>query len=70
MAVPLFKALLAEFDNEFTLADPTAIDVLIKERGYNKLKLEGAWSVAQPVTRTVKPKNVKVPREIKKPKRK
>jgi type II restriction enzyme len=61
MAVPLFKSLLAEFDDEFTLADPAAIDKLIKERGYDKLKLEGTWSVAQPATRAVKPKNVKAP---------
>ncbi len=70
MAVPLFKALLAEFDDEFTLADPAAIDKLTKERGYDKLKLEGTWSVAQPVTRAVKPKKAKAPKEIKKPKRK
>ncbi len=68
MAVPLFKALLAEFDDEFTLADPGAIDKLTKERGYDKLKLEGTWSVAQPVTRAVKPKKAKAPKDIKKPK--
>ena len=67
MAVPLFKALLAEFDDEFTLADPAAIDKLTKERGYDELKLEGTWSVAQPVTRAVKPKNAKAPKDIKKP---
>lgn len=60
MAVPLFKALLAEFDDEFTLADPTQIDLFAKERGYDKLKLEGTWSVAQPVSRAVKPKKAKV----------
>lgn len=70
MAVPLFKALLAEFDDEFTLADPAAIDKLTKERGYDKLKLEGTWSVAQPVTRAVKPKKVKAPNAVKKPNRK
>lgn len=56
MAVPLFKALLAEFDDEFTLADPSAIDALTKERGYDKLQLEGIWSVAQPAARAAKPK--------------
>jgi type II restriction enzyme len=61
MVVPLFKSLLAEFDDEFTLADPTAIDALTKERGYDKLKLEGIWSVAQPVARAVKPKKAKAP---------
>ena len=60
MAGPLLSALLAEFDDEFALTDPTAIDKLTKERGYDKLKLQGAWSVAQPVTRAVKPKKPKV----------
>ena len=60
MAIPLFESLVAEFDDEFTLADPTAIDKLTKERGYDRLKLEGAWSVAQPVTRAVKPKKPKL----------
>lgn len=68
MAVPLFKALLAEFDDEFTLADPAAIDKLTNERGYDKLKLEGTWSVAQPVKRGVKPKKPKDLKESKQPK--
>lgn len=68
MAVPLFKALLAEFDDEFTLADPAAIDKLTKERGYDKLKLEGAWSVAQPVIRAVKPKKKVLPKSTQKKK--
>lgn len=61
MAVPLFKPLLAEFDDEFTLADPTAIDALAKAHGDDKLKLEGIWSVAQLVARAVKPKKAKAP---------
>lgn len=52
MAGPLFSVLLAEFDEEFTLVDPTAIDMLTKERGYDKLKLKEFWSVDQPVVRT------------------
>jgi len=59
MAGPLFKALLAEFDDEFALADPTEIDLFAKERGYDKLRLEGTWSVDQPVTRAAKPKKSK-----------
>jgi hypothetical protein len=70
MAAPLFKALLAEFDDEFTLADPTAIDTLIKDRGYDKLNLEGTWSVDQPVTRAVKPKKAKLLPKSKKKKKK
>lgn len=50
---------MAEFDDEFTLVVPTAIDKLTKERGYDRLKLEGTWRVAQPVTRGVKPKKAK-----------
>jgi len=69
MAIPLFKSLVAEFDDEFTLADPTAIDTLTKERGYDKLKLEGTWSVAQPVTRAVKPKTAKASAKKKSTKR-
>ena len=68
MAVPLFKSLLAEFDDEFTLADPTAIDTLTKERGYDKLKLEGIWSVAQPVTRVSRAKKPKPAAKAEKPK--
>lgn len=56
MAVSLFKVLLAEFDDEFTLTDPTAIDMLSKERGYDKIKLEEMWSVAQPAVRAAKSK--------------
>ncbi len=71
MAVPLFKALLAEFDDEFTLADPSAIDTLINDRGYDKLNLEGTCSVDQPVTRAVKPKKPKLlPKSEKKKKKK
>jgi len=69
MAIPLFKSLVAEFDDEFTLADPTAIDKLTKERGYDRLKLEGTWSVAQPVTRAIKPKKAKATAPNKEPKR-
>jgi hypothetical protein len=61
---------LAEFDDEFTLADPTAIDTLIKDRGYDKLNLEGTWSVDQPVTRAVKPKKAKLLPKSKKKKKK
>jgi type II restriction enzyme len=56
MAKPLFAALLAEFDDEFTLADPTSIDDLTKERGYDTLPLVGLWSVAEPVVRAKKAK--------------
>ena len=70
MAIPLFKSLVAEFDDEFTLADTTAIDKLTMDRGYDKLKLEGAWSVAQPVTRAVKPKKTRALTTSKEPKRK
>ncbi|MEI7686050.1 MAG: HaeII family restriction endonuclease [Planctomycetota bacterium] len=51
MAAPLFKALLTEFDDEFPLANPAAIDALVKERGYDALTLDGDWSVAEPVVR-------------------
>jgi type II restriction enzyme len=51
MAKPLFDALLAEFDDEFSLADPSAIDAVLQERGYSKLALQGAWSIEQPVQR-------------------
>lgn len=56
MATPLFQALLAEFDTEFTLADPKPIDLFAAERGYDKLTLDGVWSVDEPLVRPKKPK--------------
>jgi hypothetical protein len=54
MAAPLFDALLAEFDDEFSLADPAAIDTLMRERGYHKLTLANTWAIDKPVQRGTK----------------
>ena len=51
MAAPLFDALLAEFDDEFSLADPAAINEVMVERGYHTGLLTGMWSIDQPVQR-------------------
>jgi hypothetical protein len=51
MAAPLFDALLAEFDDEFSLADPAAIDAMMCERGYDKLALAEMWAIDKPVQR-------------------
>jgi hypothetical protein len=59
MATPLFAALLLEFDDEFTLTDPTAIDALTAERGYERQSLEGFWSVAAPAIRTARPRKAR-----------
>lgn len=54
MAEPLFKALLAEFDYEFTLADPGPIDKFAAERGYDKVNLADLWAVDEPLVRRKK----------------
>jgi hypothetical protein len=54
MAGPLFAALLAEFDDEFTRADPRPIDAFAAERGNDKVSLTGMWSVDEPIVRTSK----------------
>lgn len=51
MAVPLFNALLAEFDDEFSLADPAAINAMMRERGYDKIAFGETWSIHKPVLR-------------------
>lgn len=51
MAAPLFDALLAEFDDEFSLADPAAIDAMMREREYDKLTLAEMWAIDKPVQR-------------------
>lgn len=51
MAAPLFDALLAEFDDEFSLADPAAINAMMQERGYDKLALAEMWAIDKPVQR-------------------
>lgn len=66
MAAPLFRSLLAEFDDEFPLADPTRIDTLTKERGYNRLNLEGTWRVDRPVARAAKSETKRLSRRPKK----
>lgn len=69
MAGPLFKALVAEFDDEFPLADPTPIDTLMRERGYDKLQFDGMWSVAEPVSRAARITKVKRPPKASKSRR-
>lgn len=51
MAGPLFGALLAEFDDEFSLADPAAINAVMGERGYDRLALAEMWAIDKPVQR-------------------
>lgn len=51
MAKPLFDALLAEFDDEFSLADPASIDEMMLERGYDRLSLAEMWAIDKPVQR-------------------
>ncbi|MBX3360460.1 MAG: HaeII family restriction endonuclease [Phycisphaeraceae bacterium] len=60
MSAALFKSLLAEFDDEFALADPTAINAFAEERGYDRLTLDGVWSVDQPVVRVSKSKQATI----------